>query len=125
MSTLKKLFPVFLLVMATTSVFAQSYQGGLRGTIRDQGGAIIPGVEISLINEATEVSRNTITNEIGEFVFASVTPGAYKMHVMMPGFKTFDRAGINIGTQQFITLDVSLEVGGTTEEGSAGADDTV
>jgi trimeric autotransporter adhesin len=122
MSILRKLFPVFLFVMATTSVFAQSYQGGLRGTIRDQGGAIIPGVEVSLINEATEVSRNTITNETGEFVFASVTPGSYKMHVMMPGFKTFDRAGINIGTQQFITLDVSLEVGGTTEEVSVVAD---
>ena len=55
-------------------------------------------------------------------MFASVTPGTYKMHVMMPGFKTFDRAGINIGTQQFITLDVSLEVGATTEEVSVVAD---
>ena len=40
MSLNGKLFPVFLLVMATTSVFAQSYQGGLRGTMRDQAGRL-------------------------------------------------------------------------------------
>ena len=33
----------------------------------------------------------------------------------MQGFKTFDRRGIRIGTQQFITLDITLEVG-TVEE---------
>src|SRR5215467_4472680 len=113
MKALFAIAAVLVLVLSffnTIPTFAQSFQGGLRGTIRDQGGAIIPGVEVLLINEATDVSRNTITNETGEFVFASVAPGMYKLHVMMPGFKTFDRAGINIGTQQFITLDVGLEV---------------
>jgi hypothetical protein len=113
---------VVLSLFNTAPTFAQSFQGGLRGTIRDQGGAIIPGVEVSLINEATDVSRATMTNETGEFVFASVAPGTYKLHVMMPGFKTFDRAGINVGTQQFITLDVSLEVGAPSEEISVVAD---
>ena len=113
---------VALAFSSAIPAFGQSFQGGLRGTIRDQGGAIIPGVEASLINEATAVSRATITNETGEFVFASVAPGTYKLHIVMPGFKTFDRAGINIGTQQFITLDVSLEVGAPSEEVSVVAD---
>ena len=112
---------VFVMVFAN-ALFAQSFQGGLRGTIRDQAGAIIPGVEVSLINEATNAGRNTITNETGEFVFAAVAPGTYKMHIMMAGFKTFDRAGINIGTQQFITLDVDLQVGATSDEISVVAD---
>src|SRR5436309_15772663 len=109
-------------LVAGLPVFGQSFQGGLRGTMRDQGGAIIPGVEVLLINEATNLSRTTISNDLGEFAFASVAPGTYKLHVMMPGFKTFDRAGITIGTQQFITLDVSLEVGATSEEVSVIAD---
>lgn len=33
----------------------------------------------------------------------------------MQGFKTLERKGIRVGTQQFITLDVTLEVG-TVEE---------
>jgi trimeric autotransporter adhesin len=122
MSTHGKLFAVFLLVMASTAGFAQSYQGGLRGAVHDAGGAIIPGVDVALINEATNVARNTISNETGAFVFAAVAPGTYKLHVMIPGFKGFDRSGITIGTQQFVTLDVNLEVGAASEEISVVAD---
>src|SRR5207253_11188402 len=46
----------------------------------------------------------------------------YKMHVAMPGFNTFVRKGMNIGTQHFISLDVILEVGAATEEVSVTAD---
>ena len=115
---------LFLWVVLSNVVpaFAQSFQGGLRGAVHDPGGAVIPGVAVSLGNEATDVSRTTISNETGEFVFAAVAPGTYKLHVVMPGFKTFDRAGITIGTQQFLTLDVALEVGATSEEISVIAD---
>src|SRR5439155_16054541 len=118
----RNLLAILSLVLAATPAFAQSFQGGLRGAIHDPGGAIVPGVEVSLVNEATNVPRNTVSNETGEFAFASVAPGTYKLHVVMPGFKTFDRAGINIGTQQFITLDVNIEVGAPSEEISVVAD---
>src|SRR5262249_676555 len=54
-SFLRSAFVVLLVVslFSTISAFAQTFQGGLRGTIRDQAGAIIPGVAVGLINEAT------------------------------------------------------------------------
>ena len=107
---------VVLWLAGTTTAFGQGFQGGLRGAVRDPGGALIPGVEVSLINEGTNVARNTVSNEVGEFVFSFVAPGTYNLRAALPGFKTFERAGINIGTQQFITLDISLEVGARTEE---------
>src|SRR5437660_4841848 len=113
-------FIVFL--AASVASFGQGFQGGLRGAVRDPGGALIPGVEISLINEGTNVARNTVSNEVGEFVFNFVAPGTYTLKASLPGFKTFQRAGINIGTQQFITLDISLEVGARTEEIKVTAD---
>ena len=113
-------FIVFL--AASVASFGQGFQGGLRGALRDPGGALIPGVEISLINEGTNVARNTVSNEVGEFVFNFVAPGTYTLKASLPGFKTFQRAGINIGTQQFITLDISLEVGARTEEIKVTAD---
>jgi hypothetical protein len=107
---------VVLWLAGTTTAFGQGFQGGLRGAVRDPGGALIPGVEVSLINEGTNVARNTVSNEVGEFVFSFVAPGAYRLKASLAGFKTFERAGINIGTQQFITLDISLELGARTEE---------
>jgi trimeric autotransporter adhesin len=93
---------------------AQSFQGGLRGSVKDAQG-VIPGVTISLTNEANGVTRDTISNASGEYSFPAIDPSTYTVKAAVQGFKTFDRKGIRIGTQQFITLDIVLEVG-TVEE---------
>jgi hypothetical protein len=104
-----------LLVVATAgSVFGQGFQGGLRGSIKDAGG-IIPGVEVTLTNEQTNIKRSTVTNERGEYNFANVDPGNYGVKATLQGYKTADRAGIRIATQQFLTLDLTMEVGSITE----------
>ncbi len=104
-----------LLVVATAgAVFGQGFQGGLRGSVKDSGG-VIPGVEVTLTNEQTNIKRSTVTNERGEFVFANVDPGNYDVKAALQGYKTADRGGIRIGTQQFLTLDLTMEVGSITE----------
>ena len=75
----------------------------------------IPGVTITLINEQTNVSRETTTNAVGEYSFPAVDPSAYTVRAVVAGFKTFERKGFRIGTQQFLTLDVILEVGALEE----------
>src|SRR5471030_1935291 len=104
-----------LLVVATAgSVLGQGFQGGLRGSIKDTGG-VIPGVEITLTNESTSIKRSTVTNERGEYVFAAIEPGTYAVKATLQGYKTVDRGAIRIGTQQFLTLDLTLEVGAIME----------
>src|SRR6476619_3096133 len=44
---------------------AQSFQGGLRGAVKDAQG-VIPGVTVTLMNEANGVTRDTISNASGE-----------------------------------------------------------
>ena len=93
---------------------AQSSQGGVRGAVKDSQG-VIPGVTVTLTNDASGVARDTVTNESGEFAFPAVDPGDYTIKAGVSGFKTFERRGIRISTQQFVTLDIVLEVG-TLEE---------
>lgn len=93
---------------------AQSFQGGMRGSVKDAQG-VIPGVTITLVNEANGVSRDTISNASGEYSFPALDPANYTMKAAVQGFKTFERRGIRVGTQQFVTLDIVLEVG-TVEE---------
>ena len=109
-------FCALVLLASTTQLQGQSYQGGLRGAVTDPAGAVVPGAEVTLINEQTNVARTTLSNESGEYVFSFVPPGAYKLKVTLAGFKTYEHPGINIGTQQFITLDVRLEVGAVSEQ---------
>jgi hypothetical protein len=108
------LFGALLVVITAGSLFGQGFQGGIRGSLKDSGG-VVPGVEVTLTNEQTNVKRSTVTNESGEYVFANVDPGNYKVTAVLQGYKTIDRAGIRIGTQQFLTLDLMMEVGAITE----------
>jgi len=113
---------ILSLVIATSTSFAQSFQGGIRGAVMDSGGALIPGVEVTLTNEGTNVSRSTVSNEVGQYVFSAVAPGMYKVRAALGGFKTFERSGINLGTQQFINIDVTMAPGAITEEVQVVAD---
>src|SRR5881392_3237663 len=103
-----------LTLSVVSSAFGQGFQGGLRGSIKDAGG-VIPGVEVTLNNEQTNIKRSVVTNERGEYVFSNVDPGNYAVKAVLQGYKTIDRGGIRIGTQQFLTLDLTMEVGAITE----------
>src|SRR5437773_9475012 len=103
-----------LTLSVVSNVFGQGFQGGIRGSIKDAGG-VIPGVEVTLNNEQTNIKRSVVTNERGEYVFSNVDPGNYAVKAVLQGYKTIDRGGIRIGTQQFLTLDLTMEVGAITE----------
>jgi protocatechuate 3,4-dioxygenase beta subunit len=68
-------FPVTAFLLITTTGFTQSFQGVLRGRVVDPNGAATSGASIKLIDEATQITRTTLTNDQGEYTFASVTPG--------------------------------------------------
>src|SRR5688500_12015263 len=94
---------------------AQTYQGALRGAVRDAQG-VIPAAEVTLVNEDTNAERLAMTNEVGEYAFTSVLPGNYTVRVSLPGFKTEQRTGYRVGTQQSLVLDFMLDVGGISEQ---------
>src|SRR5438045_9687866 len=93
-----------LAVSASGVAMGQGFQGGLRGSVKDAGG-VIPGVEVTLTNEQTNIKRSTVTNERGEYVFANIDPGTYAVKAMLQGYKTVDRGEIRLATQSFLVLD--------------------
>ena len=102
-------------LLTAVPLLAQTYHGGLRGAVRESGG-VVPGVTVTMINEANGATRSTTTNSAGEFAFVQVEPGTYTVRVTMQGFKKIEHKGIRIGTQQFITMDHTLDVGALEEE---------
>jgi hypothetical protein len=103
-----------LLLASSTELPAQTFQGGLRGAVRDAQG-VIPGASVTMTNEDTKVARETTTNEAGQYTFPNVVPGRYTVQVSVPGYKKFEHAGYTIATQQFATLDMVMEVGALEE----------
>jgi hypothetical protein len=113
-SPLRLLVVVLAVLVAASAVSAQTFTGALRGSVKDANG-IIPGVTVELVNEATGVAREVVSNEEGLYNFAAVPPGTYTVKASLTGFKTYEQKGIRLGAQQFLTVDVTLEVGALQE----------
>lgn len=104
-----------LLVAATApSLHAQTFTGGVRGTVHDPNG-VIPGVTVTLINEGTNVSREAVTNDVGQYNFPALPPATYTLKAQLTGYKTYESKGLKVGTQEFLTVDVLLQVGAIAE----------
>ena len=111
MRVMVRVLACLLMVCAAAGYgWAQGFQGGIRGAVKDSGG-VIPGVDVVLTNENTGVSRSATTNERGEYNFPNLAPGSYTLKATLQGYKTYEQRGLRVGTQQFITMDVALEVG--------------
>jgi hypothetical protein len=100
---------LFVCAFATAAA-AQTFTGGVRGVVSDPNG-VIPGVTVTLTNEATNVSRDTVTNDVGQYNFPAVPPGTYTIKTSLTGYKSSEQKGLRVGTQQFLTIDLMLEVG--------------
>lgn len=109
-----KWFPLALFFSALS--FAQVFQGSLRGRIVDPAGAATAGAQVTLIDEATALTRSTVSNELGEYVFNSVQPATYIVAAEATGFKHLDRKGVLVATQAAVTVDLTLEIGEVSEQ---------
>ena len=69
----------------------QTTFGSLTGTITDPSGAVVPGVQVSLTNLATNARQVTTTNATGIYVFVNVLPGRYRLDAKKQGFKHVTR----------------------------------
>ena len=58
---------------------------------------MIPGANVTLVNQEAGVSRHTTTNDAGEYSFPGVPPGVYTIRASVAGFKTFERKDARIG----------------------------
>jgi trimeric autotransporter adhesin len=114
MSLFRAVILLIVAIVATATLNAQSSVGALRGVVKDAQG-VIPGANVKLTNEANGTSRETVSNEVGEYSFPGVQPGSYTLTVSMASYGKYERKGMRIGTQDNLSIDVSLEVGGIQE----------
>jgi hypothetical protein len=117
----RPVFILFVLILSGASLAAQTFTAGVRGAVRESGG-IVPGVTVQLVNEGTNAVRETVSNAAGEYDFSAVIPGVYTVRASLAGFSTWERRGIRIAAQQFITLDVELALGSIEETVTVSAD---
>lgn len=107
---------ILLMFFTLTSVLkAQESSGKVVGTIVDQAGAIIAGAKVIVTNVETQVSRDTVTDEDGNFQILSVPVGTYQVSVENTGFKKAVGEQQRLNINQTLKFDFKLEVGSQAE----------
>src|SRR5688500_7512228 len=85
---LKRVVLVALLVaLAGYPAFAQQGTSEIRGVVRDQQGAVLPGATITVRNQDTGMFREAVTNADGTYFVSAIVPGRYEVAASLEGFR--------------------------------------
>jgi hypothetical protein len=111
------LFVWIAIVASAPTAFAQtSATGALAGTVTDGSGAMLPGADVTVTNEATGESRSVVTDRSGTYVIPLLPPGDYRVQVTLQGFKTFVRPAVKVNVAERAAADARLDLGDLKEE---------
>ena len=86
-------FPLLLLalLLVATPARAQFDTAQVSGSIQDNSGGVLPGVDVVLVAQGTGLERRAVTNESGLYTFPNVPVGDYRINATLSGFKPVAR----------------------------------
>jgi hypothetical protein len=109
-----KLFLAGLVLLAAGPLLAQSLIGSITGIVKDEQGAVLPGVTLTLTGKTG--SRTAVTDSAGSYRFPAVDPGVYSLTADLSGFQGKKQESVTISIGRQLNLDFSLKVAARAEE---------
>src|SRR5205809_294773 len=106
---------IILLTVTACSLMAQGDRGAVTGVIVDSTGSAVPNVALEIVNTGTNARFDTVTTGTGAYRLVSLPVGMYDLTAKANGFNTYIQRGIQIQTNQTLTVDIALAVGNVSE----------
>ena len=103
----------FLFVMLSPPTLAQD-AADLSGTTKDATGAVVPAVKVTARNTATNLTRETQSDEQGRYAFPNLPIGTYEVTASFKGFQT-TKITTQLTVGQEALMDITLNPAGVTE----------
>jgi hypothetical protein len=94
---------------------AQAVKGTLLGTVTDTTGAGVPGATVTVTEVQTGISRSATTNASGNYTFANLKDGVYRVEAELPGFRKTVRENVKVDVNTTVRVDLALQVGSLAE----------
>lgn len=105
-----------LLLAPALSVFGQATEGTILGTVRDETGAVLPGVTVKVTNLGTNISRTVTTDDWGNYRIPNLLIGSYQVEGERAGFKRVIVTSVRLSIGENVRVDLTLKVGEITGE---------
>jgi hypothetical protein len=109
------------IAMSCSGAFAQSGAGSIQGTVTDSNGAVIQGALVHVVNQATNVTSDTKSNDVGFYQVPGLFTGTYVVTITAPGMETYKRM-IDLLVSQNAEIDAKLIPGAVTQQVQVTAD---
>src|SRR5258706_2273371 len=102
-------FVMSLCLLTGLPAWAAIDRGAIQGTVTDAQGAVVPNVEVEVINTDTNITVATRTNEAGFFAALELVPSKnYTVRFRVPGFKIMERTKVEVKAGTKAILDAAL-----------------
>lgn len=100
---------VLFLSLAVSSI-AQTFRGGISGTVTDPSGAVVAGAGVKATQTATGLVHTTVTSSAGDFSFPDLPLGLWQVNVAQPGFEPIQINNVNVEVSKVASLPLTLKV---------------
>src|ERR1700751_4267486 len=107
---------LYLLLFLSLPILAQKFAGTIRGLVTDKTGAVVPGADVNILNNATRETRTVTTNQDGEYVALELNPGTYTVTVKKPNFSQFVSRDVVLNVSSVTVVNAQLAVGSVNEQ---------
>ena len=114
-----------LLLAATVAApaLAQTLTGSITGAIKDEQGAVLPGVTVTLTGKQGTTTQ--VTDSTGVYRFPALEVGTYQIVADLAGFSKALRTDLVISPGRELAIDLTMKVGGVTESVTVTGDSPV
>src|SRR5262252_873932 len=107
---------LLVLLLASATLWAQAGANAqISGTVKDDSGGVLPGVDVTVTQTDTGLKRNAITDADGSYAIPNLRPGPYKVEAMLQGFRSFVQTGIVLQVGASPVINVSMAIGQVAE----------
>ncbi len=115
-SGVKLIGVVSAVLFFVSTAIAQIGTSTITGRVTDATGAIIPKVQVTIVQIGTNFTFTAVTNEEGLYRVQSLQPGQYRVTFEAAGFRRLVREDVDLRVGDVLAIDGALQVGNVTEQ---------
>lgn len=104
------------LFMRGVLVEAQSTQGSIVGTVREDSGALVVAAQVDVTNEDSGTHHAVATDSKGTYQILNLEPGRYRIQIQAPGFSENTLEDLRLSARQEFRMDVVLHVSSVKQD---------
>src|SRR2546427_4362520 len=109
---MKRFFLPALILCFAVLTSAQTFRGGIQGTVTDPNRAVIPGADVTITSPDTGLTRTTQTDSEGSYLVSELPIGTYQVTVKKAGFHDLTVKNVKVEVSTTTRADVPLQIAG-------------